>query len=162
MSPLLDLALLFVLIAVNGAPIVAAFLLGPRLGQPLDGDRLFIDGQPLIGRSKTWRGLVAALLAGTLVAPLVGLGSLTGLLLAALAMLGDLCSSFIKRRLRLAPSSRAPLLDQLPESVLPLWGLQAVLGIGWIDIVLVASAFTIIDMTLSRLLYRWHLRDRPY
>ena len=35
-------------------------------------------------------------------------------------MAGDLLSSFTKRRMRLASSSMAPGIDQVPESVLPL------------------------------------------
>ncbi len=161
MSPLLDLALLLVLVAAHGAPILAAWLLGGHLDAPLDGGRSFLDGRPLLGPRKTWRGLVAALLAATALAPLLGLHPSIGILIGLLAMLGDACTSFLKRRLALAPSGCAPLLDQLPESLLPLAALKPMLGLGWLDIAFVASLFVLADLALSRLLYRLHIRNRP-
>lgn len=162
MSPILDLKLLLVLMAANGAPIIAGWLLGHRLGHPLDGGRILPDGHPLFGDRKTWRGLVTALLAAAAIAPVLGLAATTGMLIALLSMLGDLGSSFIKRRLALEPSSRAPLLDQLPESVLPLLILKPVLGLGWVDIAVVAALFFLADIALSRQLYHLHIRNRPY
>ncbi|MEW6728503.1 MAG: CDP-archaeol synthase [Pseudomonadota bacterium] len=162
MSPILDLKLLLVLMAANGAPIIVAWLFGRILAPPLDGGRPFLDGRPLFGPHKTWRGLIAALLAAAALAPLLGLGAITGMLLALFSMLGDLGSSFVKRRLALAPSSRAPLLDQLPEALLPLLLLKPALGLGWLDITLTAGLFVLADIALSRLLYRLHIRNRPY
>ncbi len=37
-----------------------------------------------------------------------------------LSLYGDLVSSFLKRRLALAPGTRVPALDHLPEAALPL------------------------------------------
>jgi CDP-2,3-bis-(O-geranylgeranyl)-sn-glycerol synthase len=42
------------------APIAAKHLLGARWQAPLDGGWRFVDGRPLLGPSKTWRGLLAA------------------------------------------------------------------------------------------------------
>lgn len=162
MSPILDLKLLLVLMAANGAPITVAWLFGRKLDFPLDGGRCFLDGRPLFGPHKTWRGLMAAVLAAAAVAPLLGLGTITGMLLALFSMLGDLGSSFVKRRLALAPSSRALPLDQLPEALLPLLLLKSALGLGWLDIILTAGLFVLADIALSRLLYRLHIRNRPY
>ncbi|MEW6692263.1 MAG: CDP-archaeol synthase [Pseudomonadota bacterium] len=162
MSPILDLKLLLVLMAANGAPILAGWLFGQVLDRPLDGGRHFLDGRPLFGPRKTWRGLIAALLGAAAMAPALGLGAITGMLLALFSMLGDLGSSFVKRRLALAPSSRAPLLDQLPEALLPLLLLKPALGLGWLDIALTAGLFVLADIALSRLLYRLHIRNRPY
>ena len=67
-------------------------------------------------------------------------------------MTGDLCSSFIKRRLGIASSRSVPLLDQLPETVLPLWTLQTVLGADVNEMVLAVALFTVIDLLLSRLI----------
>ena len=78
-------------------------------------------------RSRQTLGLVLGLAAGALLwlwvlskpegrapeAVVSGLG--IGLLVAATAMAGDLLSSFLKRRLALAPSSQAIGLDQIPE-----------------------------------------------
>ena len=161
MSPLLDLKLLLVLVAVNGAPILITRIFGTALGLPIDAGRRFL-GQPLLGDHKTWRGLVAAMLTGTALAPMLGLSPITGLLIGLLSMLGDLASSFVKRRLHVSPGSRAPLLDQLPEVLLPLYALQPILGVAWTDIALITTGFVLVDLGLSRLLYRWHIRARPY
>lgn len=162
MSLLLDLKLLILLAAVNGAPIIASWLLGRHLALALDGDRILPDGRPILGPTKTWRGIVVALLAGTALAPVLGLGTLQGMSLAALSMAGDLASSFIKRRLGTPPSGRFLLLDQLPEALLPLVVLQYWLGLGWPDMLVVGLGFLFLDLALSRLLFRLHIRQRPY
>ena len=52
---------------------------------------------------------------------MIGLDWRIGALVAAMAMLGDLFSSFLKRRMGLAPSRQAIGLDQIPESCFPCW-----------------------------------------
>jgi hypothetical protein len=52
-------------------------------------------------------------------APWTGLPSTAGLLVSAMAMIVDLLSSFVKRRMKLVPGSMALALDQIPESLLP-------------------------------------------
>lgn len=150
------------LVLINGAPIVAWWALRDCCAWSLDGGAKFIDGRPLFGRSKTVRGVIAALLVGPLAVWLLGQPPALGLELAAFAMIGDLLSSFVKRRLGLHPSDRAWLLDQLPESVVPLLAARAVLELSWLQVVLVAALFTAFDVLLSRVLFRWHLRRRPY
>jgi CDP-archaeol synthase len=156
------LQLLVLLAAANGAPVLAKKILGPRFMQPLDGGRLFVDGRPLFGTSKTIRGIVVAILASTLAAPLLGLDWATGLRVGVLAMLGDLMSSFVKRRLALPSSSMALGIDQVPESLFPTLACRALLSLSVVDIVATVAAFFIGELLLSRLLYRLHIRDRPY
>src|ERR1700741_4314051 len=72
-QPLVVLKLLVLLALANGMPVVAKKVFGRRVTHPLDGDAEFVDGRPLFGRSKTIRGVVLAVLAATLGAPLVGL-----------------------------------------------------------------------------------------
>ena len=76
-------------------------------------------------------------------------------------MAGDLLSSFLKRRLGLAPSSRATGLDQIPESLFPLLACEQLLSLTAFDIADTAI-FLIGEVALSRLLFKFHLRDRPY
>jgi len=144
--------LLFLLLIANGTPVLIGLALGPRWNWPLDNHHLFTDKRPLLGPSKTLRGLLGALLVTALLAPLVNLSLVEGASFALLAMLGDLCSSFTKRRLGIASSHSAPLLDQLPESILPLWGMQTVLGSSWTEMALAVIVFAVIDLLLSRLL----------
>jgi CDP-diglyceride synthetase len=162
MHPWALVQILLLLTVANGAPVIAKRALGSRFAWPLDGNAAFIDGRPLFGKSKTIRGIVASLAATALAAPLIGLDVATGLVVALAAMAGDLASSFIKRRLGLAPSSQAIGLDQVPESLLPLLACRAALGLDAADIAAGVGIFFIGELALSRLLYRLHVRERPY
>jgi hypothetical protein len=146
----------------NGTPIFATRLFGKRFSAPLDGALKLVDGRPLFGPSKTVRGLVLSLVCTTLAALLLDFEWITGAGLAAASMLGDLLSSFIKRRLGLRAHSQAFGLDQIPESLLPLLLLREHLGLGYVDIALIVAAFIVLELILSRLLYTLHIRDRPY
>ena len=102
---LLLIAQLLTLLAVaNGTPIIVEKFLGKFLAFPIDGGLELTDGKPLFGSSKTLRGLALSLLATTAFAPLISLSWKVGALVSATAMLGDLLSSFWKRRMGLAPS----------------------------------------------------------
>jgi CDP-diglyceride synthetase len=161
-QPVLIVKLLFLLTLANGAPVIAKKILGECLAWPLDGGMSFVDGRPLFGRSKTIRGLLLAMLASAVAAPVLGIGWRIGLLIGAGAMAGDLVSSFLKRRLGRTPSSRALGLDQIPESFIPLLACAGALSLGAGDIVATVAVFLVGELVLSRWLYKLHLRDRPY
>lgn len=161
-DPLLLLYILLLLGVANGTPIFAKKLLGDRFAAPLDGGLKLPDGRRLFGTSKTVRGLLLSIACTTLAAPLFGFEWITGAGLAAASMLGDLLSSFVKRRFGLRPHSRALGLDQIPESLLPLLLLQERLGVTGPDIALLVAVFFALELLLSRLLFRLRLRDRPY
>jgi CDP-2,3-bis-(O-geranylgeranyl)-sn-glycerol synthase len=157
------IAQLLVLVAVaNGAPLLITAMLGTRFAQPLDGGAIFLDARPALGPRKTVRGVVGALAATSLAAPLLGLDWTVGATVAVGATAGDLLSSFIKRRLGLAPGSMAPGLDHIPESLFPLLASRLLVPIGWLDIVAGAAAFSIGALVVSRILFRLKLRDTPY
>ena len=128
----------------------------------LDGDRAFVDGRPMFGRSKTIRGVFLAILATTAAAPLVGLTWQIGILVGSLAMAGDLFSSFVKRRLGRPPSSPVVGLDQIPELLFPLLACVRPLSLTFADVALGVAIFFIAELLVSRLLYAFNLRERPY
>jgi hypothetical protein len=142
--------LVLLLVIANGTPALLGLLLGSHWNRPLDNHHTFADNRPLLGPSKTLRGLIGALLVTALLAPLFKLSMLEGASFALLAMLGDLFSSFIKRRFGIASSRSVPLLDQLPESLLPLWGMQTVLEASSGEMALAVTIFIVIDLLLSR------------
>ena len=107
MQPLMILKFLILLAMANGTPILAKALLGDRLARPLDGGAVFVDGRPLFGLTKTIRGILVSLVATPLAAWLFGLSRHLGVVVAALAVAGDLLSSFVKRRMGLTSSSMA-------------------------------------------------------
>jgi len=154
--------LLLLLIAANGSPVLVAKLLGDRWNSPIDGGVCLWDGQPLLGASKTWRGLAAAALATALVGALFGLGWLFGAFFGLVSMLGDMLSSFLKRRLRLSASTRATGIDQLPEAILPLWAGMIFMDYGYEVVALGAVVFFVLGTVASPLLYRLGIRKRPY
>ena len=112
--------LLALLTIANGTPVIAAKVFGNTLAGPVDGNVAFLDGRPIFGPSKTLRGVLLSILVTTAFAPLIGLEWKIGALVAFAAMIGDLLSSFLKRRLGLFASSQSIGLDQVPESLLPL------------------------------------------
>jgi len=117
--------------AANAAPI----LFGG--GPPIDRGRSFIDGRPILGPNKTFRGLVSGLILGSCVGlaeygffngllvaygffsePLIPHSSSLGLLLSAGALVGDMTGSFLKRRLGMEPGRALPIVDQISFAVL--------------------------------------------
>lgn len=159
---MLTVKLLFLLVIANGAPIVLHKLLGARAAWPVDGGRTLADGRPVLGPSKTWRGLVAAPLLTGPAALLVGWSWALGVGFGICAMLGDLVSSFIKRRLGLPSSAMALGLDQIPEALLPLLAVSSALNLDTAAIATLVLEFLVLELALSRLLFTLHIRNRPY
>jgi CDP-2,3-bis-(O-geranylgeranyl)-sn-glycerol synthase len=141
---------------------LAAKLLNERFSAPLDGGRKLCDGQPVFGSSKTVRGLVVSLGFTTIVALVLGFEWSVGVGIAVGAMVGDLSSSFVKRRLRLKLHAQVFGLDQIPEALLPLLLVQDHFGLSWLDITALLTCFVALQFALSRLLFGPGIRDRPY
>ncbi len=157
------LAQVMTLLAVaNGIPVLAKKAFGVRSAWPLDFGFDLPDGRRLFGASKTIRGVVLAVGACWIAAPLIGLPATLGLQVGALAMAGDLISSFVKRRLNRPPSSQALGLDQVPESLLPLLSCIGPLGLTLPDIAAGVVIFFVGELLVSRLLFWMHVRDQPY
>jgi CDP-archaeol synthase len=154
--------LLTLLAVANGTPVIAARIFENALSFPLDGDATLRDGRPLFGSSKTLRGVVLAIVVTSAIAPLIGLQLWIGTLIAVMAMLGDLFSSFMKRRLGLAPSEKALGLDHIPESLLPMLACALVLPLTIADVVVATLMFFVGALILSPLLFKLGIRDRPH
>jgi CDP-2,3-bis-(O-geranylgeranyl)-sn-glycerol synthase len=162
MHPLLVLKILALVTVANGTPVVAKTILGDRFVAPIDGGSKFVDGRPLLGSSKTIRGIFLSILVTSVFAPVVGLDWKIGVLVASVAMAGDLFSSFLKRRMNLPAGGKATGLDQLPESLFPLLACRSRLSLTAADIIVGVAIFLVGELLLSRLLYHFHLRDHPY
>jgi CDP-2,3-bis-(O-geranylgeranyl)-sn-glycerol synthase len=106
----------------NAAPVI--FGGGPQM----DFGKKFSDGKPILGSHKTFRGFLAGLIVGTLVAVVQTLlyeqvlfeyGSqfsysiLLGFMLSLGALVGDLVESFAKRRLDRPPGSSLQIADEI-------------------------------------------------
>jgi CDP-diglyceride synthetase len=162
MQLLLLIKLLVLLSVANGSPVLIKKLCGNNLAAPVDGGVRFLDGRPLFGPSKTIRGVLVAIAATTAAASVLGFEVAVGVVVASAAMVGDLCSSFLKRRLNYPPSSRATGIDQIPESLLPLIACRYWLPLTVPEILVGVVVFMIGEILLSLVLYRFGIRDRPY
>ncbi len=156
------LQILVMLLATNGAPVLAARVFQAHGALSLDLGKRLQDGYPVFGSSKTWRGLLSALATSCMLSILFGYGIWFGLIFGTLVMTGDLCSSFVKRRRGLKPGDRSPGWDQLPESLFPSIYTTAVLGVDWWWAILLALSFAMGQMLISRPLYWLNIRKRPY
>src|SRR5262249_8804200 len=153
---------LILLSLANGSPVIAKRIFGDNYAAPVDGNARFSDGRQLVGPSKTIRGIVISLLVTALGAILLGLPFWLGLLVASTAMAGDLLSSFLKRRLHLAASSKATGLDQIPESLFPLLACRPVLSLTALDIAAACAVFFFGQVFFLRLFFLLAWRSRPY
>lgn len=149
-----DLLLVTLIAGANAAPWLLGHWLGRRDARPVDSGWQLPNGQPLLGPSKTWRGLAAALIATPLLALLIGWPVWLGLAVGGAAMVGDLMASFLKRRLGLASSTDAPGLDQIPEALFPALVATFWLDLDWVDLGLVVGTFLISHLLLTKLLPR--------
>lgn len=154
--------LLFLIIIANGAPVILRSLLGKRLDYAIDFGYHLADKRPLFGRSKTWRGIVAAVIATAIAAMLIGYPASIGAQIGIYSLLGDLLSSFIKRRLGMTPSSMAPLLDQVPEALLPAVMLMGAFELDLQSIIILVCVFIILELFLSYIFFKLGIRKRPY
>ncbi|MBZ5659172.1 MAG: CDP-archaeol synthase [Acidobacteriia bacterium] len=162
MHILVTLKVLFLLTLANGTPVIAKDILGSHFAFPIDVGAKFFDGRPVLGSSKTFRGIFLSVLVTSAFALIVGMGWKIGVLVASMAMAGDLFSSFLKRRFNLPAGGRATGLDQVPESLFPLLACRSVMMLTALDVVVGVAFFCVGELLLSRLFYHFHLRDHPY
>lgn len=155
------LVLLLILVA-NGTPLLIGKMFNDRFNQPVDFGIYLSDGYPLFGCSKTWRGIFAATLVTLALSVSLGLTPLVGLLIGLSAMIGDLLSSFFKRRMAIEPSGMFTGVDQVPESLLPALAVKTLLGLHWPDILMIVLSFVLLNRLLSIALFKLHIRSEPY
>jgi len=115
----------------NMAPVFATRIFNGHLALPIDLGKIY-KGKEILGKNKTWRGLVAGILASILIIYLqqylysveffksISLFDYTkinlilyGFLFGFGVILGDAVKSFIKRRVNLKPGDKWIPFDQL-------------------------------------------------
>lgn len=153
---------LVLVILINGAPILVSYSFKQRFNMPVDFNYRLADGQFLFGPTKTWRGIFAAVIMGSTVAPIVGYAWYLGAYVALASMCGDLFSSFVKRRMGMPSSSMALFLDQLPEVLFPAFFCMRALQLSFIEALYAAVIFIVAELLLSQLLYKWGIRKQPF
>lgn len=123
--------ILVILIVANAAPLLTASFCPKGRRQPLDGGRKLADGNPILGENKTLWGLLSGISAAGILSLLFGLPLVIGLLIASVSLLGDLLTSFVKRRLGLVEGGAAYFLDHLLEGALPLLLCKGLFSFSW-------------------------------
>lgn len=105
------LTFIFPAYCANAVPVITSGSL------PLDFGKKFLDGKPIFGKNKTFRGFFSGLAVGTAVgfveSVFFNYPILFGLLLSLGALFGDLTAAFAKRRLGLSPGDLLPVVDQV-------------------------------------------------
>lgn len=142
---------LLLLVVANTTAWATAHVFGTDLAAPLDFGITLRDGTRLLGAHKTWRGLISAAVSCAVVTQTLQLGLLGGALFGTLALTGDAASSFVKRRLRIEPGAKVLGLDQLPEALFPLLILQRPLGLGFMECLIIAASFGLLDIAATKI-----------
>jgi CDP-2,3-bis-(O-geranylgeranyl)-sn-glycerol synthase len=146
----------------NATPVIAGG------GMPMDLGRKFIDGRPIFGKNKTFRGFFLGLVVGTVVGltetQVFGYPVMFGLLLPLGALFGDLTGAFLKRRLGIPPGKLLPVVDQvdfLLGAILFSLLLQPPV-LGW-ELAVVALMITPpIHLLTNFAAYKLHLKKNPW
>jgi CDP-2,3-bis-(O-geranylgeranyl)-sn-glycerol synthase len=154
--------ILMLLGAASTLPIAARRILKNRWEAPVDRGMKWIDGRPLFGPHKTWRGLLFSLAGTTILASFTPAGVLNGFCVAILSMTGDLLASFVKRRMNLKSGAKAVGLDQGIEALMPLLLLRKRLFISWQEMAIITILFAVSELIISPVLYRMGIRRNPY
>jgi len=144
------LRLVLFLLVVNALPPLLALPARDRFSLPVDFGATWLDGRRILGGNKTIRGVLAGILGGTLLFPLLGQSIWIACGAATLVMIGDLTSSFIKRRMAVPSGSEVALLDQLFESLFPLIYLASVIPLSFFKAVVILLLFIAIAYISSR------------
>lgn len=135
---------IFFLFLVNCLPVLAQRLLGEKLSYPVDGGLLWLDKKPLLGQNKTVRGVAASIGGGMGACGLLGQPWWLGGVVASLAMVGDLTSSFIKRRLNVSVGGDLFPLDHLLEALFPVLFLVPFLFLTWVQVITIVVSFILV------------------
>lgn len=120
-------------------------------GGPLDNSHKLFDGYPVLGRHKTIGGFLCGVLTGGILGHLIGFSLILAMAVGFLSMLGDIFTSFIKRRLHLAEGTEVPVLDQVFESGAPLLLFHRVYSFSWQTSMAVFVMFLVISWVGSKL-----------
>ncbi|MDI6640340.1 MAG: CDP-2,3-bis-(O-geranylgeranyl)-sn-glycerol synthase [Methanocellales archaeon] len=129
-------------------------------GRPIDLGKNFLDGRRIFGDGKTWKGLIGGIVVGmctgsaqTVLLPSFGPFPLLVLFCLTFgALFGDLCKSFIKRRLDMERGAKAPIMDQL-DFVLGAWLFLILFAHPWF-IENFTSYHVIVILVITPLLHR--------
>jgi CDP-2,3-bis-(O-geranylgeranyl)-sn-glycerol synthase len=154
------LKLIFPAYAANATPVLSGG------GKPMDLGKNFLDGKPILGRNKTFKGFFFGL----------GIGFLVGIVECLLfdypwlfsvvsplgALLGDLAGAFLKRRVGIAPGGLLPVVDQVDFVVGALVFSAPLVLVTW-ELAVAALLITVpIHLLTNFLAFKLRLKKNPW
>jgi len=128
----------------------------------IDLGKTFIDGKPILGSSKTFRGFFLGMTTGTLIGILIGIPPLTSFLTSLGALLGDLTGAFVKRRLSLKPGDPAPVLDQFDFMIGATFLSQSWIHIDPRSIIIVMAITPLIHLISNSIAFLFGIKKVPW
>jgi CDP-2,3-bis-(O-geranylgeranyl)-sn-glycerol synthase len=135
-------------------------------GPPLDFGKKFLDGKPIFGKNKTFRGFFFGLAIGVMVGlvenVLFGYPLLFSVLSPLGALMGDLAGAFLKRRLGIAPGGLLPVIDQVDFVVGALLFSLPLPMLSWELVIAVIIITPPIHLFTNFLAYKLKLKDNPW
>ncbi len=134
----------------------------------MDLGKNFIDGRPIFGKNKTFRGFLSGLAIGTAVglaeSSFFGYSFLFGFLLSLGALVGDLIGAFAKRRIGIAPGGLLPIADQV-DFVLGALLFSFLFSVSRLSLELVATVLIVtppIHLLTNYVAYKLGLKANPW
>lgn len=149
---------------------------------PMDGGRT-LGGKRILGDGKTWSGLIGGVVAASLVGVSFGFfvdslyptemyGFWVVFPLSLGALLGDICSSFFKRRSGRERGVRTPLIDEydfvlgaliLTFIVQPKWVLDTfVYREGWMSLLVILILIPVLHRGTNIIGYKIGMKKEPW
>ncbi len=149
---------------------------------PIDGGTK-IDGKRILGDGKTWSGLLGGVISATVLGILLSFvsgslypsgveGYIIILSLSLGALLGDICSSFIKRRLGRRRGQRTPLVDEydfvvgallLTFIVSQTWVVETYFVNGrWMSLLVILMLIPLLHRATNIIGYRLGMKKEPW
>jgi CDP-2,3-bis-(O-geranylgeranyl)-sn-glycerol synthase len=163
------LKFIFPAYCANAAPVLAGG------GKPMDFGKNFVDGKPIFGKNKTFKGFFFGLAIGIFVGLVESLVfsypmpfNVLFIVLSPLgALIGDLAGAFLKRRLGIAPGGLLPVVDQIDFVVgailfsLPFFSLPLTVTY-WELAIAVIIITPPIHLLTNFLAYKLKLKENPW
>jgi CDP-2,3-bis-(O-geranylgeranyl)-sn-glycerol synthase len=137
---------------------------------PVIPDRITFRGKPIIGKNKTWRGLIAGTLLGVLVyliqarittgLEIYDYSSITlGFLLAFGAVFGDMVESFVKRQMNITPGAKFIPWDQIDHPLMGMLLALFVVDLSWMFFLTGLAITFFLHVLINFISYGIKMRD---
>ena len=139
-----------------------------KYNRPIDGGKLY-KGKTILGKSKTYLGLILGVLVGTLIGIFQSTVQIEPLMTISLAfmlslgaLVGDIVGSLIKRRLNIDRGRPAPFLDQLDflAGAFLFAGLITTINFNYLIILLAITP--IVHLSANVIGYKLKIKNEPW